>query len=821
MPSPKTGATGRSGNGGEDKQTRRPVKTAETAITGKAASGRPKRARSRSAPGPESAAAPRARGPAEVLEVLKDRAPGSLTLVVTEKPSVARDIAKALGRRGESFTRYEGFLAGGKYFVTWAVGHLLELCEPEDYDPKYKTWRLGDLPIVPDRFRLKPLPRTITQLQTVVGLLRSPAFGEVVNACDAGREGELIFRHLLEVSGVDGPAIKRLWVSAMTDEAILEGFANLADGAAFENLEAAARCRSESDWLVGINATRGMTKKCGGRTVLSIGRVQTPTLAILAEREREIAAFVPQKYWEVEASFAVADGVYRGRWFSDAAPDGRLPDQTAARELAERVAGKPGTVDKVDSRSKSHPPLLLYDLTQLQRDMNRRYGFTAARTLGLAQDLYEKYKVITYPRTDSRFLHSKNVPLLAATLRAVGEVSDEFRKLTGRVLETGGPPVTGRLVNDARVRDHHAIIPTLKAAAASGLKGDHAKVFEAVARRFVAAFYPAAVIEDTSVVTLVEGEKFLSRGRTVREQGWLEVEPADWLTRTAAADRRKPASPETAGDEDEDETPRGALPSLREGLSVTTVDAGAVEKVTRPPARYTEASLLQAMETAGRLLDDEDLQEVMKEKGIGTPATRAAIIERLIEVGYVERDRRALVVTPKGLEVVAAIPTRELVSPALTGAWEARLRRVERGEAARATFMAEIEGFVKRMVNEIKAMEADGLAARMQRRLGSCPRCGEGQVLEGPRSYYCSRGRECGFYIWKVLAGRRLSAKEVAKLLAEGRTDLLRGFRSRKGGRFSAFLTLDNGTVSLTFPERRVAAGRNAEGRGPKPVPPA
>ncbi len=833
MPSPKAGKASK-----KAKEASAEAKTAKT-LRKKAASGAGSRARSRSTrttPGRTSGRG--AANAAAIAEMLAGCEPGSLTLLVTEKPSVARDVARALTRQGETFRTRGGFLQGERHLVTWAVGHLLELCEPQDYKPSLKSWRLDDLPILPEKFRLKPLPRTKPQLDVIVTLMRSPACGRVVNACDAGREGELIFRHLLEASDVRDLPIRRLWVSAMTDEAILEGLVGLGEGADFENLEAAARCRSESDWLVGINATRGMTKRCGGGVLLSVGRVQTPTLAILAEREREIAAFVPEKYWEVRGSFTAASGSYCGAWFSADAPDGRLPDVLRAQDIAGRVAGQTGSIGKVDSKRKSHLPQLLYDLTQLQRDMNRRHGFSASRTLSLAQDLYERFKVITYPRTDSRFLHGKNIPLLGATLRAVAEVSGPLGEAVAPVLEAGRLPITGRLVNDARVRDHHAIIPTLKAAAGAKLKGDHAEVFEAVARRFVAAFYPAAVVEDTTVVTLVSGETFRSQGRTIIERGWLAVEEAGWLTGGHGAGGLS---------RDEDGGAQTGLPQLVEGMAVVATGAEVLEKETRPPSRYTEASLLQMMETAGRLLDEEELQDAMKERGIGTPATRAAIIERLIDVGYLERDRRSLVATPKGLELISAIPTRELVSPVLTGQWEARLRQVERGELPRPTFMADIQDFVQRMVNEVKAMDAEGLAQRMRRVVGKCPRCRLGDIMEGPRSYYCSRGKNnlgrdghrpgdrlpegtppadedrqresadgppCDFYIWKVVAGRPLRPLEVTKLLGEGRTFLLRGFRSRAGRRFSAFLTLTGDGVKFAFPERKSAGKEPARGRG-------
>ncbi|MEW6031379.1 MAG: DNA topoisomerase 3 [Bacillota bacterium] len=721
---------------------------------------------------------------------MSEREPGSVTLFIAEKPSVARDLVRTLGQTGKKLVSRTGFFEGEGEVVTWAIGHLLELFEPEDYRPEWKRWRLEALPIFPPEFRLRPIPRTKAQLDVVLELLRSPAVGEVVNACDAGREGELIFRHLLEAAGRTDLPVRRLWVSAMTDQAIREGLENLADGRDFEALEAAARCRSESDWLVGINATRGMTVKCG--TLLSVGRVQTPTLAILAEREREVRAFIPKTYWEVEATFTAPSGTYLGTWFGPEAPDGRLSDPDRAGEIAGRVAGREGTVEEVESRRSSHLPPLLHDLTQLQREMNRRYGLSASRTLHLAQDLYERYKVITYPRTDSRFLTGRNIPLLVPTLAALAAAPGPLAAAAAPLVEAGKLPLSGRIVNDKRVRDHHAIIPTPNARGASGLKGDHLRVYEAVARRFVAVFYPPAVIESTTVVTRTAGEAFRSRGRLIVSPGWLAVDE----------------SGRPGGDEEEQ-----ALPALEKGTPVRAEEVLPVEKATKPPPRYTEASLLQAMDTAGRLVDDEELQEAMKDKGLGTPATRAAIIERLIEVGYVERERRTLQPTAKGLELVASIPTRDLVSPALTGLWESRLRAVEAGGLSRREFMADIREFVGRLVRDIAALDAGGLKEKMRRVVGPCPRCGS-DVIEGRQAYACSTGKEnCGFYLWKTVAGRRLRPGEAEAILSGKRTGLLRGFRSRTGRPFAAYLELgEDGSARFVFPERKPRAA-GARGR--------
>jgi len=712
------------------------------------------------------------------------------TLVIAEKPSVARDIARALG----SFRRAQGYLESPDTIVTWAVGHLVELAEPEDYDPRYRVWRLEDLPILPSVFRLRPIARTRAQLEVIRRLLARPDVRVVVNACDAGREGELIFRYLMEAAAPPRPLeVRRLWLSALTEEAIREGFGRLRDGAELDRLAAAARCRSQGDWMVGINATRGMTRRAG--TLVSVGRVQTPTLALLVQREQAIESFVPRAYWVVEANFepvAEPARAYRGRWFDPASGEDRVWDEAHAAALVGRVRGAAGSVERVEQEEVAEPPPLLFDLTQLQREMNRRHGFTAQKTLRLAQELYERDKAITYPRTDSRFLPGSLVPVVYRVMRALAEASQPaYREVAGVLLETK-LAFTGRVLNDKKVTDHHAIIPTPNARGASGLKGDHLRVYEAVARRFVAVFYPPAVIESTTVVTRTAGEAFRSRGRLIVSPGWLAVDE----------------SGRPGGDEEEQ-----ALPALEKGTPVRAEEVLPVEKATKPPPRYTEASLLQAMDTAGRLVDDEELQEAMKDKGLGTPATRAAIIERLIEVGYVERERRTLQPTAKGLELVASIPTRDLVSPALTGLWESRLRAVEAGGLSRREFMADIREFVGRLVRDIAALDAGGLKEKMRRVVGPCPRCGS-DVIEGRQAYACSTGKEnCGFYLWKTVAGRRLRPGEAEAILSGKRTGLLRGFRSRTGRPFAAYLELgEDGSARFVFPERKPRAA-GARGR--------
>src|SRR5947199_8572800 len=601
------------------------------------------------------------------------------TLVVAEKPSVGRDLAGALPGK---FEKDEGFLESDEYVITWAVGHLVQLAEPEDYDERFKKWRMADLPIVPDEFKLRARDKKAEkQLKVIHKLLKRDDVDRIVNACDAGREGELIFAYIYETSGVDKP-VERLWISSMTKQAIREGFEQLRPGEQLRRLEAAARSRSEADWLVGMNATRAATIRgrawVGG--VVSLGRVQTPTLALMVKREREIQAFVPGPYWLVHAQF---DPRYEGLWFEG--DETRLKEAKRAEEIAAKVSGAEGTVESVERKEQSERAPLLYDLTSLQRDANRRFGFSARRTLQAAQSLYENKKAITYPRTSSRWLSGDLVPQLkptAGTLEPIGEYAAAARY----VLALGQLPL-GRVVNDAKVDDHHAIIPTDVDHDVDTFSPDERRVFDLVARRFLAVFHPPARYARTTVVTPVEEERFRTRGKVTLEAGWRGV-----YGLLSEADQQ-------AARQDEDaENESAELPTLQQGQAVKCTAAEVEAKETRPPPRYTEATLLSAMETAGKLIDDEELREAMKERGLGTPATRAETIETLIRREYVERVRKDLQATPKGLQVITMLESHPLTSPELTGGWEKRLADIEHGSGDRGAFMKEIEGFTRSTV---------------------------------------------------------------------------------------------------------------------------
>jgi DNA topoisomerase III len=713
------------------------------------------------------------------------------TLVIAEKPSVARDLADALPG---TFENHDSYLESEDTVITFAVGHLVQLIDPEDYDERFKKWRMDDLPIVPEEFQLRARDKKAEkQLKVIHKLLKRDDVDRVVNACDAGREGELIFAYIYETSGVDKP-VERLWINSMTKSAIRDGFEKLRPGEQLRQLEAAARSRSEADWLVGMNATRAATIRgrawVGG--VVSLGRVQTPTLALLVKREREIQAFVPEPYWLVHAQF---DPRYEGLWFEG--DETRLKDPKRADAIAAKVSGADGIVESVERKEQSERAPLLYDLTSLQRDANRRFGFSARRTLQAAQSLYEDKKAITYPRTSSRWLSGDLVAQLkptAATLQPIGEYAAAARY----VLALQQLPLA-RVVNDSKVDDHHAIIPTDVEHDVSRFSPDERRVFDLVARRFLAVFHPPARYARTTVVTLVEEERFRSRGKVTLEAGWRGVYGLE-----ADADRQ-------ARQDEEGENESAELPQLEQGQPVKCATAEVEAKETKPPPRYTEATLLSAMETAGKLIDDEELREAMKESGLGTPATRAETIEMLIRREYIERAGKDLTPTPKGLQVITMLEEHPLTSPELTGNWEKRLTDIEHGQDERGAFIKDIEDFTRATVEKIAELDKEKL--RPERvELGPCPRCGAetGAIIkENSKAYGCTswKSREepgCGFVIWKRVAGRTLTPEIARQLLEEGRTkEVISGFRSRAGKPFRARLVLNGeGKVEFDFPAR-------------------
>src|SRR5690242_12757095 len=712
------------------------------------------------------------------------------TLVIAEKPSVGRDLTRVLPG---AFAKHEGYLESDSHVVTWAVGHLVQLAEPDEYDPKYKKWRMADLPIVPDEFRLVVRDeRSRKQMGVITKLLRRDDVDEVVNECDAGREGELIFAWTYEKAGADKP-VERLWLSSMTTGAIREAFGMLRPRSEMERLEQAARARSEADWIVGMNATRAATIRLRSSFdgAVSLGRVQTPTLAILARREEEIRAFKPEPYWLVDATFEPTQGDpgrrYEGRFHAGAKP--RLKTAAEAEAIVTAVRDQPGEITKLETSRKKERAPLLYDLTSLQRDANTRYGFSARRTLAAAQRLYEEHKALTYPRTNSRFLPGDMVSELKPTADVVGR-QREYARAAQYVLGLDVLPL-GRVVNDAKVTDHHAIIPTNGEHRVDKMSDDDRRVYDMVVRRFLAVFHPDAVWENTRLETTVAEHVFRTTGRVLMEAGWRGVYGEGGLD-------------EGRGSDDDDAGANQTLPKLAQGENVRVEKVGSEEKITQPPRRYSDASLLAAMETAGKLVDDEELREAMKDSGIGTPATRAAIIERLIDVGYVERDGRSLVCTEKGLGVIRLLDDHALTSPSLTGDWEHRLARIEQGEEARQRFMADIAEFAGATVTTLDEKLKDIRIPRQN--LGPCPVCGH-DIVENRKGYSCWSREDpgCGFVIWKSKAGKQLPAAVARELIAHGFTARpVTGFKGRSGRSFRAKLALmqtEDGKWRVEFDE--------------------
>ncbi len=700
----------------------------------------------------------------------------SKTLIIAEKPSVAADISKALG----GFTKHDDYFESDAYVLSSAVGHLLEIGMPEEEEVKRGKWTFAHLPAVPSKFALKPIEKNENRLKTLLKLIKRKDVGALINACDAGREGELIFRYIAQFAKSTKP-IKRLWLQSMTTAAIRDGFAKLRTDEAMLPLADAAVCRSEADWLVGINGTRAMTafnSKSGGFQLTTVGRVQTPTLAILVDREAKIRAFRPRDYFEVMGTFRAAAGEYNGRWFdekfkkTDDDPEGRaerLWEEARARAIAAACAGKPGIVTE-ESKPTTQSPPLLYDLTSLQREANGRFGFSARTTLSLAQALYEKHKVLTYPRTDARALPEDYIPTVNATLEELGQ-SNAFGTLAREIIKKKWVRPNKRIFDNSKISDHFAIIPTQ--VAPKTLNEIEGKLYDLVVRRFLAVFYPAAEHLVTTRITRVEQEPFKTEGRILVTPGWLAV-----------------YGKEAQGDE-------SSLVAVKPGETVATENVDVVQLVTKPPPRLNEATLLSAMEGAGKLIEDDELREAMREKGLGTPATRAAIIEGLIAERYVYREGKELVPTAKAfslLTLLHGLGVPELFSPELTAEWEFKLAQMEHGKLPRDTFMREIVAMTEHIVGQAKNYESDTIPGDFATLVTPCPKCGS-EVLEKYKKFQCVK---CDFAFWKIMGGRQMEPQEAEVLLKEREIGPLEGFRSKMGRPFSAKLKLTD-TNEVTF----------------------
>ena len=724
------------------------------------------------------------------------------TLVIAEKPSVGTDLARILPG---PFQKQEGYLEGPEHVITWAVGHLVALAEPDEYDPKLKRWRMADLPIVPERFKLTVRDeRSRKQMTVVRRQLHRSDVSLVINGCDAGREGELIFAYLWEYAKAAKP-VRRLWLNSMTAQAMRNAFEALRPAEELAPLEQAARSRSEADWIVGMNSTRAATIRLRSSFdgAVSLGRVQTPTLAIIARREEEIRAFVPEPYWLVDARFEPdgdAKRSYGGRFHAGAKP--RLATEAEALAIVAACRDTDGAITKVEKREQTERAPMLYDLTALQRDANTRFGFAARRTLSAAQRLYEEHKALTYPRTNSRYLTSDMVPEISPIAELVGQ-RPEYAAGARYVTSLDLLPLA-RVVDDAKVTDHHAIIPTRSEHKVEKMNSDDSRIYDLVVRRFLAVFHPDALLERTRVETTVAEHVFRTRGKVLLKAGWRAVYEAEVPA----------ASSEKAGDDEEaDEVADQELPKLIDGEPTRTLEIESLARETKPPRRYSDASLLGAMETAGKLVEEEELRDAMKDSGIGTPATRAAIIERLIDVGYIERDGRALVATEKGRNVIRLLGEHPLTSPELTGQWERRLRQIELSEDSRERFMADIAAFAAETVHELDE-KLEGV--RIPRaNLGPCPICGR-DIIENRKGYSCWSREDpgCGFVIWKAKAGKNLNVAVARELIDNRKTEkAVTGFRSRNGRTFRARLALEkaeDGKWRVEFDEPWAREGAKA-----------
>jgi DNA topoisomerase-3 len=703
----------------------------------------------------------------------------SKQLIIAEKPSVAADIARALG----GFTRHGDYYENGGYVLSSAVGHLLELAVPEEYEVKRGKWSFAHLPVIPPRFELAPIERSETRLNLLLRLIKRKDVTGLINACDAGREGELIFRYIVQHARARKP-IQRLWLQSMTPNAIREGFAGLRPDRELLPLADAAKCRSEADWLVGINGTRAMTafnSKEGGFYLTTVGRVQTPTLAILVEREEAIRAFKPRDYWEVHARFGAKAGEYAGRWLDlDFKKDEdterkaeRLWRAADAEAIAAACRGQTGTVTD-DTKPVTQLSPLLFDLTSLQREANGRFGFSARTTLSLAQALYERHKVLTYPRTDARALPEDYLATVKKAMDMLAGIRD-YAPFAKNVLKSGWVKPNRRIFDNSKISDHFAIIPTLQPP--KHLNELERKLYDLVVRRFLAVFHPAAEYLQTTRITRVGKHAFKTDGRILQNPGWLAI-----YGRTAQEESQN-------------------LPAVAAAEKVATLEVNAVANQTKPPPRYSEATLLSAMEGAGKLVEDDELREAMEAKGLGTPATRAAVIEGLIHEKYVQREARELKPTWKAFRLLLALHhfgVTEITSPELTGDWEYKLKLMETGKLPRDEFMEHIEQVTRDLVERIKKGDIPEEAYATVE--APCPRCG-GVIQENYRKFQC---QSCDFSLWVVLSGREWGPEEIAELVTRRFVGPLTGFRSRAGKPFSAGIRLtDDLKLDFDFGQAR------------------
>jgi len=752
------------------------------------------------------------------------------TLVIAEKPDMGRNIAAVIEPKAQNKRSY---LEGERYIITWAIGHLIGLAEPDLYDEKYKKWRFGDLPIIPEDFKLLPNPRTKDQLQVIADL--AARSGELVNACDAGREGQHIFSLIVRHLGLRHP-VKRLWISDLTAETIRKGFDQLKDNAEYANLTQAARARSEADWLIGMNGSRAFTTK--HNELLSVGRVQTPVLALIYDRQKQIESFDSLKFYEIAGTFEQSGGApYRGNWQGD-----RLTDPEKAKAIADKVRGKTGAIASYEVKDTKEYPFKLYDLTLLQREANGKFGFSAKKTLDVAQALYEKHKIISYPRTNSNYVNAENIPEMHKILDAMRnspEYGDFVNGANKRFVHTNNKNVC----NPAKVEDHHAIMPTMRKP--QGLSPDERKLYDLVVKRFLSHFYPAAEYKVHTVLTEVEKETFKTTVKQLLSLGWKVIYAGDAPASKGGGKEKGKEKEDGAAEEEEQET--DAPFEVDPQKPVVCTDAEVKEKETQPPKPYTEGTLLKAMESAGKQIEDEELRDAMKDSGLGTPATRAATIERLKQVGYVDMQGKRIVITPKGrmaIELIRGAGVELLTSPEMTGHWERRLTEISRGQASAETFMGNVKKFTRLIIDKVNVQrpaarnafarpepaakgarggkkasgggETGGSVAVAAKKapakrasaaksssaeqsgepavIGVCPSpgCG-GNIFMGRRGYGCSHYKSgCKFVVWKESLGRTLTDAMVKALIGKGRTGKLKFPGTDGGEAFEARIVLKN-----------------------------
>lgn len=787
--------------------------------------------------------------PVKIVNVIKRGLGMERTLIVAEKPSQAREYAAALGVRG----RGDGYLESEKYVITWCYGHLLELERPEAYmdlDRVGKRWSLKRLPVLPNlrAFRRVVKSGAAKQYEVIQQWLKSSDIGEIICGTDADREGQLLFQEVWDASKCDKP-LSRLWISSLTTAAILEGLKSLRPAEAVAGLAAAGNGRAFADWDFGMNLTEGFTALFGSfdavrkkPNVISIGRVQTPTLALIVEREWEIERFVAQPFFEVKAVFSSKQGEYPGKWFDPDEDSKRITDPLVAEKIVAKTQGKPGRISKMEQKDIQEPAPLLFDLTSLTIAASKKYGFSAERVLQLAQSLYEK-KAITYPRTDCAYLSEDILPKLPAHLKAVRQ--EPYSKLVDEA-NLFGVPKGKRVINT--ITAHHAIIPTTEKVAIERLNREEQNLYDLIVRRFLAVWFPPAQYHQTEVVTVVEGESFRTKGKVLISLGWKKVYGSDDFVEEVERKSKRKDKREQAEDENV------ALPPLSKGEDVQTKRVFSEEKSTKPPKRFTQGDLLKAMEGAGKQIDDEVLRQQLKGKGLGTVATRPAILESLIDRGYILQDHKVLKPTEKGVELIRLIKERLpqaqlLISAEMTGQMEFNLSKVEKGELSIEQYMTEVEGAIRGIIEELRSFEQrygktplalaptskvtgagkrkeesagektgrqkavrvrksekplgeNGVTSKIPAQgLGNCPKCG-GEVIEGQKGFGCSNWREgCRFVLWKTpICGKVLTPNQIKCLLKKGRTPLIKGFKSKSGKSFSAYLIWeDQSEAKLKF----------------------